>query len=376
MPTVIRLDERRTLASGINLTELFDRIPEPIAYFDADDRLRACNQSFRSSFPVVIESEFLRLAGADAQGRDTSGRVAGNFPQPPRTHGLQPEVRRTDDGGTWITLRDMSAWQNRDAEYRRQIELLHAELAAAQKARQEALDMARAHKDLLAATSHELRTPLNAILGFSEILSLQMLGPVQNSRYLEYAQIIHSSGVHLLSLVNDLLDLSKLDAGKLELHVERVQILKIIIACVRLVEIQAAGAQVGISVHIHDGVNLLSGDVKRLHQMLLNLLSNALKFTPMGGEVMINVFRRGTDIAIAVSDTGIGIKTEDIAKVLEPFGQIQSDVGNKHHGTGLGLPLTKELAELHGGSLTVESAIDMGTTVTITLPPDPQAAAL
>ena len=394
MPTVIRFNQRRYLASDVNLTELFDQIPEPVAYFDRDNRLSACNLSFRSTFPVVVESEFLRRAGAgpDANqfdaGRNALVRYAGaesanvqssiirNFPGPasPHTSDLQPEIHRTRDGGTLITLRDMSAVRKMEEEYCRRIETLNEELAMAQKARQDAVNMARARKDFLATTSHELRTPLNAILGFSEMISQQVLGPLQNDRYLEYAQIIHSSGVHVLSLVNDLLDLSKLDAGKLELRVERVQILKVIIDCVRFVETQATRAQVGISVHIYDGVNLLLGDVKRLQQMLLNLLSNALKFTPEGGEVTIDVFRRGTDIAISVSDTGIGIKTEDIPKVLEPFGQIESALGRMHQGTGLGLPLTKELAELHGGSLVMESNIDVGTTVTITLPPDPAAA--
>lgn len=394
MPTVIRFNERRYLASGVKLPELFDQIPEPIAYFGPDNRLSACNLSFRSAFPVVIESELLRRAGAGpaanpsavghnllprfswSEPADTQSRSVRNVPAlaPPQASDFQPEIRRTHDGGTLIAFRDMSALRKMEEEYCRRIETLNAELATAQKGRQDAVDMARARKDFLTATSHELRTPLNAILGFSEMLSQQMLGPLQNERYMEYAQIIHSSGVHLLSLVNDLLDLSKLDAGKLELRVERVQILKIIIDCVRFVETQAARAQVGVSVHIYDGVNLLSGDVKRLHQMLLNLLSNALKFTPAGGEVTIDVFRRGTDIAISVSDTGIGIKTEDIPKVLEPFGQIESTLGQMHQGTGLGLPLTKELAELHGGSLTMESNIDVGTTVTITLPPDPQAA--
>ncbi|MBA2588489.1 MAG: HAMP domain-containing histidine kinase [Alphaproteobacteria bacterium] len=388
MPTVIRFD--RDLAPGANPTALFDQYPEPIAYFDSDNRLAACNLSFRSTFPVIIESEFLKRAGAVQNASQicasTSPRyavlqkdeacknVAICLPELDISRNLQPEVRRTSDGGTWITLRDMSPWRDLEDEYCRRIRTLNAELAAAQKARQEAIDTARARKDFLTTTSHELRTPLNAILGFSEMISLQVLGPLQNERYLEYAQIIHGSGTHLLSLVNDLLDLSKLEAGKMELHFEPIQILKVILDCVRFVETQAATAHVGISVHVYDGVNLLSGDDKRLHQMLLNLLSNALKFTPVGGEVTIGVFRRGTDIAISVSDTGIGIKTEDIPKVLERFGQIESDLGKRHQGTGLGLPLTKELAELHGGSLTMESNMEVGTTVTIMLPPDPQAA--
>lgn len=394
MPTVIRLNQKRYLASGVNLTELFDQLPEPVAYFDSDNRLGACNLSFRDAFPVVIESEFLKRAGtspvagtgqppanldAAAPPALTDGRAHAaqdlRFPLSTRTNDYQPDVRRTRDGGTLLTFRDVSAMRTMEEEYRQRIEALNAELAQAKAGQQEALNTARARKDFLTSTSHELRTPLNAILGFSEMLSKQMFGPLQNERYLEYAQIIHKSGVHVLSLINDLLDLSKLDAGKLELRVEKIEILKIIIDCVRCVEVQAARDHIGIAVHVYDGIDLLLGDDKRLHQMLLNLLSNALKFTPVGGEINIDVFRRGTDIAISVSDTGIGIKSEDIPKVLEPFGQIESDLSQKHQGTGLGLPLTKELAELHGGSLTMESSLNMGTTVTILLPLEPKAAA-
>ncbi|HKY18612.1 MAG TPA: HAMP domain-containing sensor histidine kinase [Rhizomicrobium sp.] len=376
------------------MTELFDQLPEPVAYFDSDNRLGACNLSFRDAFPVVIESEFLKRAGTNPAADTnqppanldtaalpalTDGRAHAvqdlRFPLSTRMNDYQPEVRRTRDGGTLLTFRDVSAMRTMEDAYRQRIEALNAELAQAKAGQQEALNTARARKDFLTSTSHELRTPLNAILGFSEMLSKQMFGPLQNERYLEYAQIIHKSGVHVLALINDLLDLSKLDAGKLELRVEKIEILKIIIDCVRCVEVQAARDHIGIAVHVYDGVDLLLGDDKRLHQMLLNLLSNALKFTPVGGEVSIDVFRRGTDIAISVSDTGIGIKSEDIPKVLEPFGQVESELSQKHQGTGLGLPLTKELAELHGGSLTMESSLNMGTTVTILLPLEPKAAA-
>ena len=389
MPTVVRLDQKRYLASGVDLKELFDQIPQPIAYFDANNRLGACNLSFRDAFPVVIESEFLKRASigpANNQSNVSYGALArlgrvepsqtGNLPatlSTPRGD-FQPHMHKFPDGGTLLVLRDVSDQQRKEEEYQRQIAVLKAELAEAQHARQDAVDTARIRKDFLTATSHELRTPLNAILGFSEILTGEMFGPMQNERYLEYAKIIHRSGGHVLSLINDLLDLSKLDAGKLELCVEPVQILKVIIDCVRSVEPQATRDQVGISIHVHDGVDQLSVDNRRMHQMLLNLLSNALKFTPSGGEITIEVFRRGPDIAISVSDTGIGIRAEDIPKVLEPFGQVESMLSQKHKGTGLGLPLTKELAELHGGSLTMESSVDVGTTVTITLPPDPASA--
>jgi signal transduction histidine kinase len=398
MPTIIRFNKRRYVASGVNLTELFDHIPEPIAYFDPDDRLSACNLSFRNHFPIVIESEFLKRASAGPVSSQTRAGAPSRFLPPPinssvnpsgenlpvslpatittaKKSDFAPDIRKTPDGGTLLTLRDLSHQHQVEADYRTRMDALMGELEAAQEAKQEAMNVAQSRKDFLTTVSHELRTPLNAILGFSEMITKEMAGPVENERYLDYAQIIHSSGVHVLSLVNDLLDLSKLDAGKLELQVEPVEILKIIIDCVRCVGAQASRDRIGISVHIFDGVDWLCGDSKRLRQMLLNLLSNALKFTPVGGEVTIGVFRRGEDIAISVSDTGIGIRAEDIPKVLEPFGQVESELGQKHPGTGLGLPLTKELAELHGGSLTMESSVDIGTTVTIILPPDAKSAA-
>jgi len=394
MPTVIRFNKRRYVASGVNLSELFDQIPEPIAYFDADERLSACNLSFRNHFPIVIESEFLKraaagpvssqsdagapprllLPAANPSGEDLPVSLPATILTAKRSD-FAPDIRRTPDGGTLLSLHDLTHQHRMEADYRKRMDTLMAELEAAHRAKQQALTLAQTRTDFLTQMSHELRTPLNAILGFSEMMTTQTAGPMENQRYLEYAEIIHSSGVHVLSLVNDLLDLSKLDAGKLELQVEQVEILKIIIDCVRLVGAQATREHIGISVHVFDGVDRLCGDSRRLRQMLLNLLSNALKFTPVGGEVTIDVFRRGEDVAIAVSDNGIGIRAEDIPKVLEPFGQVESEMSHKHPGTGLGLPLTKELAELHGGSLTMESSVDIGTTVTILLPPERKPAA-
>ena len=393
MPTVIRFNKKRFVASGVNLTDLFDQIPEPIAYFDSDERLAACNLSFRNHFPIVIESEFLKRAAAGPVSSQADAKTPGRLLPPavnpsgeslpvslPATittakkSDFAPDIRKTPDGGTLLTLRDLSSQHRLEAEYAKRMNALMDELEAAHQATENAQLQAQSRKDFLTNVSHEIRTPLNAILGFSEMISQEMAGPVANERYLEYAQIIHSSGVHVLSLVNDLLDLSKLDAGKLELHVEPVEILKVIIDCVRLVGAQATRDHIGISVHVFDGIDRLCGDSKRLRQMLLNLLSNALKFTPVGGEVTIDVFRRGEEVAISVSDNGIGIRAEDIPKVLEPFGQVDSEMSHKHAGSGLGLPLTKELAELHGGSLTMESNIDVGTTVTILLPPDPKPA--
>jgi signal transduction histidine kinase len=255
-----------------------------------------------------------------------------------------------------------------EAALRQELEEQKQALAGARADRQKALDALESRAAFLTTTSHELRTPLTAVLGFSEILMEEIFGPIANDRYREYAEIIHNSGAHLLNLVNDLLDISKLDIGKLELHFARVEILKVIIDCVRGVETQANKSHVGISVNVYDGVRYMRGDDKRLHQILLNLLSNAIKFTRDGGEIRVCAFRRGELIAISVSDTGIGISANDMPKVFEAFGQIDSPLGRKHEGSGLGLPLTKALTELHGGSLAIDSAEGIGTTVTVLFP--------
>ena len=247
---------------------------------------------------------------------------------------------------------------------------LQERLREAEAARDTALAIAEARGAFVAATSHELRTPLNAIIGFSEVLKTEMFGPLGNDRYREYAGIIHESGGRLLGLINDILDMAKLDAGKLEMRFGSVEVLKVIVDCVRGVEPLAKQSHVGISVAVFDRIDRLRADDQRLHQMVLNLLSNAVKFTPEGGEVAVSVFRRDDGIAIAVSDNGIGIKDDDIPKVLEPFAQVDSG-GQRHAGTGLGLPLTKELAERHGGSLSIESAVGVGTTMTLVLPDEP-----
>jgi signal transduction histidine kinase len=252
---------------------------------------------------------------------------------------------------------------------------LHREIARLRKAlrtaeidRDEAVRKAESRSVFISSTSHELRTPLNAIIGFSEILKAEMFGPLANDRYREYANIIHQSGNLLLDLINDILDMSKLDAGKIEIRFARVPIAAVIANCVRAVEPLARKSEVGISVNLHEGIDCVHADQKRLHQMLLNLLSNAIKFTREGGGVCISAFLRGDATVFSVSDTGIGLTPDDISKVLEPFGQVDSDLARRHEGTGLGLPLTKELAELQGGTFLIESSINVGTTVTIELP--------
>jgi PAS domain S-box-containing protein len=226
-----------------------------------------------------------------------------------------------------------------------------------------------AKSQFLANMSHELRTPLNAIIGFSEALELGMAGPLQ-SRQAEYAGLIHQSGEHLHTVINDILDLAKVDAGKLDLHEESdVDPRGIVDACVRLMKSHAVAGSLFLTTEIEEPLPVLQADPTRLKQILLNLLSNAIKFTGPGGAVIAGV-RRGVDggVRFEVCDTGPGMTPEELKTALEPFGQVDAGYARRHEGTGLGLPLASRLAELHGGSLTVESEKGRGTIVTVSLP--------
>jgi signal transduction histidine kinase len=227
----------------------------------------------------------------------------------------------------------------------------------------------RTKSEFLANMSHELRTPLNAIIGFSDVIQSRMFGPISD-RYREYAGNILTSGNHLLGLINEVLDLSKLEAGQLELHEENVDLLDIVSISLRFVESQAKKSKVNLSQVREEKARFIRADERRLRQAVVNLLSNAVKFTPVGGSVRVVCAHTESGILIVVSDTGVGMSPADIPKAMEPFGQVDSKLSRKYEGTGLGLPLAKDLIELHGGTLTVESQVNVGTTVTITLPPE------
>jgi signal transduction histidine kinase len=216
--------------------------------------------------------------------------------------------------------------------------------------------------------SHELRTPLNAIIGFSEMLKHELFGPLGDSRYRDYADSIHGSGHHLLGLINDVLDFSKMEAGRFELQEGVVEIAKTVLEAVRMVEAQARKAEVEMSSEVPANLPPLRLDERRLRQVMLNLLWNAVKFTPPGGRVTVSAAIEDDTVAIRVVDTGIGMAEEDIPKALDRFGQIDSSLSRRYDGTGLGLPLSKRLVELHGGTLDIVSAVGKGTTVTVRFP--------
>ncbi|MGZ9109186.1 MAG: PAS domain-containing sensor histidine kinase [Micavibrio sp.] len=233
----------------------------------------------------------------------------------------------------------------------------------------EAAERAYAAKSqFLANMSHELRTPLNAIIGFSEMMQRQLLGPIGSDRYLDYIAGIRESGEHLLDLISDILDMSKIEAGKYELDLEELNVAKVIRLAIHMMEGRATEAKIRITADLaNEGLQVVA-DRRALMQVLLNLMSNSVKFTEPGGAVRIECIEREDYLSIKVHDNGIGIPANLLKNITRPFEQAASHYTRKHEGTGLGLSITKELIELHGGSLHIESTVGVGTTVTVRLP--------
>lgn len=236
-----------------------------------------------------------------------------------------------------------------------------------QRIEAELVEASRAKSAFLAGMSHELRTPLNAIIGFSEMIRDAVMGPL-DARYRGYGGDIHESGRHLLNIINDILDISKIEGGRLELREETVSIGAAAEACRRIVATMADAAGVSLAIEIPASLPLIRADRLRFQQILLNLMSNAVKFTPSGGRVSVSAAVGTEGAVIAVADTGIGMKAEEIPIALEPFRQIDGALSRRFDGTGLGLPLAKALVELHGGRLDIESAPGAGTVARIRLP--------
>jgi cell cycle sensor histidine kinase DivJ len=246
------------------------------------------------------------------------------------------------------------------------------------KAQEKALEEARAETErandskarFLATMSHELRTPLNVIIGFSEMLQREKDLQIDGTRRADYAKLINESGHHLLSVVNGILDMSKIDNGEFQIQPEPFDVAAVVASCCALFELKAADAQTAITQDVASGIPDINADKRALKQILINLLSNAIKFTNPGGEIVVRVRRSGAVLSVAVEDNGIGVSAEDLPRLGKPFFQARGSYDRKHDGTGLGLSIVRGLAELHGGDMVVASTLGEGTCITVTLPMD------
>jgi cell cycle sensor histidine kinase DivJ len=282
-------------------------------------------------------------------------------------------MKRADGSYVWTEMRCRPAEpiEGEEAEIvavTRDISERKVQERALIEARDAAEGANRAKSHFLANMSHELRTPLNAIIGFSEVMTHQMFGPVGSPRYIEYSGLIHESGGHLLELINGILDMSKIEAGKFELSEELFDLAEVASQAVKFVKLQADRKGVVMKTAIAPECNAIFADRRAVKQMLVNLVTNGVKFTPRGGLVSLSATRSGSGVEIAVRDTGIGIAPEDVRRLGRPFEQVDAAHTKKQEGTGLGLALVKALSALHGGEVVIESKLGEGTIVRLLLP--------
>lgn len=285
---------------------------------------------------------------------------------------MEASVRRVD--GTIFPVKFSAELLNVDGE--EVILIIGRDITDEKKSEEElrnSRDMAelanRTKSEFLANMSHELRTPLNAILGFSEIIKGEVLGPLGDARYRDYANDVHRSGTHLLDIINDILDLSKVEAGRLEIYPSEVDVSELVAQCIRLIRELAHQAGLRLVSRIEPDEFSLFVDRRLFKQILLNLLSNAVKFTEQGGHIAINALALPDGgCKLIVTDTGVGMSKEEIERAMTPFGQVDGVMTRRHQGTGLGLPLIAAFVDVHEGTLHIDSEKNVGTTVTIVLP--------
>ncbi len=395
---VTELERNRRL-----LRDTLDSTEQAVALFDPDNRLVVWNQSYERFTPGI---DLRNGTGLEEIGNALQDRIGTAF-----THEGRPvtvaqrlelnrdgsvqierrtsdgqiaviRYRRTADGGTVVTASDVTELKRKEEMLEAQVQELDAARAEAERHAQHLARMtdmltqekeraeaaSRTKSQFLANMSHELRTPLNAVLGFSEILKTEAFGPLGAKRYKDYADDIHASGSHLLSLINDLLDMSKIEAGKYRLHKETVAMSQIVGEVGRMMRGRAAEADLVLQVDPLDAGLTVEVDVRAIKQVLINLLANAITYTPAGGRVRLGVRVEPGHVAIQVADNGIGIPKDDLPRLLRPFEQIDRNDRRGREGTGLGLSLSNALVQLHEGSLTLESEPGVGTTVSVRLP--------
>jgi|307.fasta_scaffold00133_13 two-component system cell cycle sensor histidine kinase PleC len=391
----------RTVAADLRLRDAIETIPEAFVLWDAENRLVLCNSNFQelhqlpdeavvpgTSYETIVATGRKPLIRATV-AHDSEPRGARTFEaQLEDGRWMHISERRTKDGGyvsvgTNITKIKRHEQKLIDGEKRQMATILDlrksqqalerqtAELAdlaekyAEEKTRAEEANQAKSK--FLANMSHELRTPLNAIIGFSEIMESGMFGPLGADKYIEYARDIRESGEYLLDVINDILDMSKIEAGGIRLAPEAVELDSLLADCIRVVSTRAGEKNLALNSQVEAGIHL-NADRRSLKQIALNLLSNAVKFTPDGGAVSVRARIRGSRVSIAINDNGIGIARQALHKLGRPFEQVESQLTKRHQGSGLGLAIAKSLVELHGGTMRIRSRLGRGTMVVVRLP--------
>ncbi|MDG2523263.1 ATP-binding protein [Caulobacter segnis] len=391
-----RMAQARAMAAENRLRDAIESASEAFVLWDRGGRLLMCNKNYRQVFN--LDPKLLKPGAAREQvKRYAQLAILREHPAPEGTKGVREaemtdgrwlhiSERRTAEGGLVMTASDITAVKNQEAQRRRNEEELQRAVVSLERSQEMLAELARkyemekvkaeganrAKSEFLANMSHELRTPLNAINGFSEMMLAEMFGPVGDARYKGYVQDIHNSGQHLLALINDILDMAKIEAGKMNLKFEAVRMAEVTDDALRLVRNRADTAGLKILVEL-PALPDIEADFRALKQVLLNILSNAIKFTPKGGTITIRgeSWRDvlGERVRISVRDTGIGISPEDLSRLAKPFEQVESHQHSKStQGTGLGLALTKSLIEMHDGALELSSEPGEGTTVSFVLP--------
>ena len=388
-----RIAQARAQAAENRLRDAIDNVSEAFALWDRMGRLIMCNKNYREFFS--LEARVLK-PGASRDGVNRFVQLAIKHETPTGTKGvreaelndgrwLQISERRTAEGGLVLTAANITAIKQQEEARRKNEEQLQEAVHELQASQEQLAELARkyemekiraegankAKSEFLANMSHELRTPLNAINGFSEIMVGELFGPLGDKRYAEYSQDILNSGQHLLALINDILDMAKIEAGKMNLKFEPIRIEEVVEDAVRLMRNRAESAGLELNVEIPN-LPEIDGDYRSIKQVLLNLVSNAIKFTPRPGKVTIRaeleMTTQGERLRVSVEDTGIGISAEDMERLAKPFEQIESQLSKSQQGTGLGLALTKSLVEMHNGVLEIKSEPGHGTTASVILP--------
>ncbi|NBW09018.1 MAG: PAS domain-containing protein [Caulobacteraceae bacterium] len=390
--TEARRAKAQAQSAESRLRDGIESVSDAFSLFDRHGRLILCNQAFSDAFGLAPEAvrrgamkdELNRIAALAIKADHPSSDLGAGMREVEMHDGrwLRLAERYTSDGGTVVTATDLTQIKKQEAETQRaadSLRLMVDQLESSQEklsllARKYEIAMTRAEaanqakSEFLANMSHELRTPLNAINGFSEIMAGEMFGPVGDARYKGYASDILRSGQHLLSLINDILDMAKIEAGKMTLHYEKVSLKEVCEDAIRLMRGKAEDSGLILTLEAQDLPDI-DADQRGLKQVMLNLISNAVKFTPEGGSITVSVAQHGAGRQrVAVADTGIGIAAEDLGRLARPFEQVEGQHSKTTQGTGLGLALTKSLIEMHHGVMAMDSEPGAGTVVSFDIP--------